>query len=40
LATVLGIQPPLTLEILGVVLVLYGAFLFYTATQAQLTGGS
>ena len=37
LATLLGIQPPLALEILGGVLVLYGAFLFYTAAQAQLS---
>jgi len=36
LATLLGIQPPLALEILGSVLALYGAFLFYTAAQAQL----
>jgi hypothetical protein len=37
LATVLGIQPPLALQILGAVLVLYGAFLFYTAAQAQIS---
>ena len=36
LATFLGIQPPLALEILGAVLALYGAFLFYTAAQAQI----
>jgi hypothetical protein len=36
LATLLGIQPPLALEILGAVLALYGAFLFYTAAHAQL----
>jgi hypothetical protein len=36
LAALLGIQPPLALEILGAVLALYGAFLFYTAAQAQL----
>jgi len=36
LATLLGIQPPLALEILGAVLALYGAFLFYTAARAQL----
>ena len=36
LATFLGIQPPLALQILGAVLVLYGAFLFYTAAQTQL----
>jgi hypothetical protein len=36
LATLLGIQPPLALQILGAVLALYGAFLFYTAAQAQL----
>ena len=36
LAALLGIQPPLELEILGAVLVLYGAFLFYTGAQAQL----
>jgi len=36
LAALLGIQPPLALEILGAVLTLYGAFLFYTAAQAQL----
>ena len=36
LATLLGIQPPLALEILGAVLALYGAFLFYTAAQSQL----
>ena len=32
----LGIQPPLALEVLGAVLALYGAFLFYSAAQAQL----
>jgi len=37
LAALLGIQPPLALEILGAVLALYGAFLFYTAAQAQLS---
>jgi hypothetical protein len=37
LAALLGIQPPMALEILGAVLVLYGAFLFYTAAQAQLS---
>jgi hypothetical protein len=36
LAALLGIQPPLALEILGAVLALYGAFLFYIAAQAQL----
>ena len=36
LATLFGIQPPLALEILGAVLALYGAFLFYIAAQAQL----
>ena len=36
LATFLGIQPPLALEVLGAVLALYGAFLFYTAAQAQI----
>jgi hypothetical protein len=36
LAALLGIQPPLALQILGAVLALYGAFLFYTAAQAQL----
>jgi len=36
LATLLGIQPPLALEILGAVLALYGAFLLYIAAQAQL----
>ncbi len=35
-ATFLGIQSPLGLEILGIVLALYGAFLFYTAAQAQI----
>jgi hypothetical protein len=37
LAALLGIQPPLALEVLGAVLALYGAFLFYTAAQAQLS---
>jgi hypothetical protein len=37
LATLLGIQPPLALQILGAVLVLYGAFLLYTAAQAQIS---
>ena len=37
LATFLGIQPPLALQILGAVLVLYGAFLFYTVAQAQIS---
>jgi hypothetical protein len=37
LATFLGIQPPLALQILGAVLVLYGAFLFYTAAQTQIS---
>ena len=37
LATFLGIQPPLALQILGAVLVLYGALLFYTAAQAQIS---
>ncbi len=37
LATLLGIQSPLALEILGAALALYGAFLFYTAAQAQLS---
>jgi hypothetical protein len=36
LATFLGVQPALALGILGAVLVLYGAFLFYTAAQTQL----
>src|SRR4051794_6148035 len=36
LATFLGIQAPLALQILGTVLVLYGAFLFYSAAQAQI----
>jgi hypothetical protein len=36
LATFLGVQPALALGILGAVLVVYGAFLFYTAAQAQL----
>ncbi len=36
LATFLGIQPPLALQILGAALVLYGAFLLYTAAQAQI----
>jgi hypothetical protein len=36
LATLLGIQPPLALGILGAVLVLYGAFLFYTSTRAEI----
>jgi hypothetical protein len=36
LATFLGIQPPLALEILGAVLALYGAFLLFTAAQPQL----
>jgi hypothetical protein len=36
LATFLGIQPPLALQIMGAVLVLYGAFLFYTAAQTQI----
>lgn len=36
LATLLGIQPPLILGILGALVVLYGAFLFYTAAQAQI----
>jgi hypothetical protein len=36
LATFLGIQPPLALEIMGAVLVLYGALLFYTAAQTQI----
>jgi len=36
LAPLLGIQPALTLEILGAVLALYGAFLFYTAALTQL----
>ena len=37
LATLLGIQSPLALEIVGAALALYGAFLFYTAAQAQLS---
>jgi hypothetical protein len=37
LATLLGIQPPLSLSILGAVLVLYGAFLFYAAAQARVS---
>lgn len=37
LASFLGIQPPLALQILGAVLVLYAAFLFYTAAQAQIS---
>jgi hypothetical protein len=37
LAVFLGIQPPLALQILGAVLVLYGAFLFYTAAQPQIS---
>ncbi|MEO7908832.1 MAG: hypothetical protein ABIV47_04200 [Roseiflexaceae bacterium] len=37
LATLIGIQPPLAFEILGAVLVLYGAFLFYTAARAQIS---
>ena len=37
LATVLGIQQLQALQILGAVLVLYGAFLFYTAAQAQIS---
>jgi hypothetical protein len=37
LASFLGIQPPLTLQIAGAALVLYGAFLFYTAAQAQIS---
>jgi hypothetical protein len=37
MATFLGIQPPLALQILGAVLVLYGAFLFYTAAQPQIS---
>ena len=37
LATLLGFQPPLGLEILGAVLMLYGAFLFYAAAQAQIS---
>jgi hypothetical protein len=36
LATLLGIQPPLVLGTLGAIVALYGAFLFYTAAQAQL----
>jgi hypothetical protein len=36
LATFLGVQPALALGILGAVLVLYGAFLLYTAAQTQL----
>ena len=36
LATLLGIQPPLALQILGAVLAVYGAFLFYTAAQVQI----
>jgi hypothetical protein len=36
LAALLGIQPPLALEILGAVLALYGALLFYAAAQSQL----
>jgi len=37
LAAFLGIQPPLALQILGAMLVLYGVFLFYTAAQAHLS---
>jgi hypothetical protein len=37
LASLLGIQPALALEILGAVLIVYGAFLFYTAAQAQIS---
>jgi len=36
LAAFLGIQPPAALEILGAVLVVYGACMFFTAAQAQL----
>jgi hypothetical protein len=37
LSTILGIQPPLILSILGAVVVLYGAFLFYTAAQTPIS---
>jgi hypothetical protein len=37
LAALLGIQPPLALEIVGAVLILYGAFLFYASTRAQIS---
>jgi hypothetical protein len=36
LAPLLGVRPPLALEILGAALALYGAFLFYAAAQAQI----
>jgi hypothetical protein len=37
LASFLGIQPPLALQSLGAALVLYGAFLLYTAAQSQIS---
>ena len=37
LSIFLGIQPPLALQILGAVLVVYGAFLFYSAAQVQIS---
>ena|SRR5689334_979079 len=36
LSTLLGIQP-LVLDILGAMVALYGAFLFYSAAQAQIS---
>ena len=37
LSTLLGIQPPLALGILGALVMLYGAFLFYSAAQAPIS---
>jgi hypothetical protein len=37
LSALLGIQPPLALSILGAIVAVYGAFLLYTAAQAQVS---
>src|SRR5262249_11866513 len=37
LSAILGIQPPLALSILGMLVILYGAFLCYAAVQAPIS---
>ena len=37
LSALLGIEPPLALSLLGAIVALYGAFLFYAAAQAQIS---